>query len=98
MRARWYSSFKRARQKLQNSEKSQASTLKFSAGEATTKVAQIPPATVGLLNGYPSESRIAANMPRPEVTSTGCRPFSSACSTSSAGNSFRNVEGWQGRS
>ena len=43
-------------------------------------------------------SRIAANRFRPVSADTGRLDFSSACSTSSAGNSLRNGDGWQGMS
>jgi len=45
----------------------------------------------------PSALRIAANMFFPDSAVTGCFAFSSACSTSSGGSSFRNGDGWHGR-
>src|SRR5215813_5723985 len=44
----------------------------------------------------PIELRTMSNMLRPTSTGTGCFAFSSACSTNSAGNSLKNVEGWHG--
>src|SRR5215469_9204699 len=45
---------------------------------------------------HPNASRIAANILLPDSVATGCFPFSSACSTNSAGSSLRKRDWWHG--
>ena len=44
---------------------------------------------------HPTASRIASNKLFPTDSLTGVLSFSSACSTSSSGSSFKNGDGWQ---